>query len=601
MASETFSPPGDLHPDWSVPGNWSGGVVPGAGTSALINAVDASIDPQTALAASITLEGGAGLIGNGGGFSLTSAASLLATDNNSLFANGAIVNDGTIGVAQGATLNIVVDAGQYVAEAYGLAEPSFENVSSVVVSGGVLEIGGSEFDNTGTVYVGNAGVLSVAGGWVDGGQGNLAPGGEIDISGGGLASFADGVVNQDFVFSGPGTIVFGDPGDVSAVAITNFNYRDAIVVRSVSQAQTLLADGITFTNALPLGETLAIVTLAGAAEIIAQANNTVPPCFARGTRLLTPAGYVPVQDLRPGSLVVTTTGAAEPVRWIGWRTIDLTDHNRPDAIRPVRITAGALGEGVPAREVQLSPDHAVFMEGHLIPIKLLVNNASIVRDMTSLAVTYFHVELARHSVILAENLPVETYLDTGNRNMFENAAGAPVKSPVFGRGKQWDKNAFAPLCIAGPTLRIVRTKIFERLAAAGYRHQVMPDVTLTAGGRKISRSSGMAWLPCYRLPPGHGGEIAIRSATFVPAEMAVAAGDDEDWRHLGVGIRRIRLDDQIFAPREVAVTGFHPRASGDLADWTDGNATIAVPPETSLVALNILALPKAWLVMPGGG
>jgi len=421
------------------------------------------------------------------------------------------------------------------------------------------------------------------------------------MSGGGLARFADGVVDQDFVFSGPGTIAFDDPRDVSAVGITDFNYRDAILVPSVTQAKSLLAEGITFTNALPPGETLAIVTLPGVAEIIAQANNNVPPCFARGTRLLTPAGYVPVQDLRPGQLVVTAAGAAEPIRWIGWRTIDLTDHARPEAIRPIRVTAGAFGEGVPAREVQLSPDHAVYLDGHLIPIKLLVNSASIVRDMTSLAVTYFHVELARHGVILAESLPVETYLDTGNRNMFENAAGTPHRSPVFGRGRQWDAQAFAPLCIGGPVLRAVRTRIFERLAAAGYRHQVMPDVTLTAGGRKISRSSGMAWLPCFRLPPGHGGEIAIRSATFVPAEMAVGAGDDEDWRHLGVGIRRIRLDGQIFAPREVAVAGFYPRASGDLADWTDGNATIVVPPETSLVALNILALPKGWLVMPGGG
>jgi hypothetical protein len=600
MASETFSPPGDLHPDWSVPGNWSGGVVPGAGTSALINAVDASIDPQTALAASITLEGGAGLIGNGGGFSLTSAASLLAMDQNSLFANGAIVNDGTIAVAQGATLNVVVDAGQYIAEAYGLTEPSFENLASMIVSGGVLGIGGSEFDNTGTVFVGNAGVLSVAGGWVDGGQGNLAPGGQIDISGGGLASFADGVVDQDFVFSGPGTIAFNDPQDVSAVGITDFNYRDAILVPSVTMAQSLLADGITFTTALPPGETLAIVSFGGAAEMIAQANNT-PPCFARGTRLLTPAGYVPVQDLRPGNLVVTTTGAAEPIRWIGWRTIDLTDHGRPDAIRPIRVTPDALGDGVPSREVQLSPDHALFLEGHLIPVKLLVNSATIVRDMTSLAVTYFHVELARHSVVLAEGLPVETYLDTGNRSMFENAAGTPHAAPVFGRGKQWDKSAFAPLCIAGPTLRAVRTKIFDRLAAAGYRHQVMPDVTLAVRGRKISRSSGMAWLPCFRLPPGHGGEIGIRSASFVPAEMAVAAGDDEDWRHLGAGIRRIRLDDQIVAPQEIAVSGFHPRGGGDLADWTDGNATILVPPETKVVALNILALPKGWLVMAGGG
>jgi hypothetical protein len=109
----------------------------------------------------------------------------------------------------------------------------------------------------------------------------------------------------------------------------------------------------------------------------------------------------------------------------------------------------------------------------------------------------------------------------------------------------------------------------------------------------------MAWLPCFRLP-AHSGEITIRSATFVPAEMALGPDDDEDWRELGIGLRRIRIDSRIHAPATIAAAGFHARASGDSIDWTNGNATITVPRETRVIGLNILALPKAWLVMPPG-
>jgi hypothetical protein len=602
MASETFAPANDIHPDWSAAANWSAGAVPGAGSLAIISGLDAWIDPQTTLAAAITLVAGGGLIGNDGGFLLAPSATLLAADSNALYGDGAIVNDGTIAMIDG-TLTVVVGAGSNIAQAYGLAEPSFENAGGIYVGGGMLAIDGTEFSNIGTVFVSNSGVLSVAGGWVDGGQGAVPPGGVIDIAGG-LADFSDGVVEQDFVFGGPGTIVFDDPGDVRAVEVSGFGYGDEILAPSVLQAQSLLDQALTFTTALPAGETLAVAPVSGGADagraaILAVNDGGVPPCFARGTRLLTPAGYVPVEQLRPDDLVVTAAGVAERLVWVGWRTLDLADHRRLEAVRPIRVKAGAIADGVPARDVRLSPDHALLLGGRLVPVKFLVNNATIVRDTHSLAVTYFHVELERHGVVLAENLPAETYLDTGNRSLFENSAGTANPSPVFGRGRQWDGSAFAPLCTSGAALRAIRQAVFDRMAAQGYRHQLVPEITLAVGGKRIPRSFGPAWLPCFRLPAPHGGTVGIRSATFVPAEMAVGPGDDEDWRTLGIGIRRIRLDKQIYAPSEVAVAGFHPRASGDIADWTDGYATIAVPKEARILGLNILALPKAWLIVPG--
>lgn len=589
MPSETFSPHTYPVADWSAASNWSGGAIPGAGTAALVNGTDAYIDPGTTLSASITLEGGAALIGNDAGLIIT--GSLTATDENALYANGAVVNAGCFEVT--GTLDVVIQAGGQIAAIYGLTEPSFENTGAITVTnGGQLNISGTEFSNTGAVDLVD-GALIVDGGWVDGGQGALIPGGEITLSRGAYAAFDDGVADQSFTFAGPGTIAFEDPADLHAVAIAGFGYRDEILTNSVAAAESLIAGGLTFTTDLLENYTLAVQSLASGAAISLQYDAS-PPCFARGSRLLTPTGYAPVEDLKPGGLVITHSGAARPISWIGWRTIDLATHTRPQAIRPIRIRAGAIDDFTPARDVTLSPDHALYLRGQLVPVKYLVNGATIIRDSTTPAVTYFHIELDHHDILIAENLAVESYIDTGNRNAFANCAGTPRPNPVFGRGRQWDSRAAANLCTAGPLLRDIRRALLARVTALGYRHRTIPAISLLANGKPIPRAFGAATLPCFRLPPGHDGVWTIRSAAFVPAEMSCGDTDDEDWRELGIAIRRVKLDLKSVALRDIARSGIHPRAAGDVADWTDGNATIEIPKSTTIIGFNVRALPKTW-------
>jgi len=149
------------------------------------------------------------------------------------------------------------------------------------------------------------------------------------------------------------------------------------------------------------------------------------PCYLRGTHILTETGEVLVEDLKIGDIVVTQSGTPRPVRWIGSRNLDPTRHPAPDRVQPIRIRANAFGDGVPHRDLLLSPDHAVLRDGVLVPVRLLVNGASIVRETQGGAITYYHVELDRHDILLAENLQAESFLDTGNRGMFDNA-GLPL-------------------------------------------------------------------------------------------------------------------------------------------------------------------------------
>ena len=136
-------------------------------------------------------------------------------------------------------------------------------------------------------------------------------------------------------------------------------------------------------------------------------------------------------------------------------------HPRPEAVRPVVIEAGALGNGMPARRLRVSPDHALFLDGVLVPAKALLNWTSIRQDVAAASVVYVHIELARHDVIFAEGAPAETFLDTGHRGVFDNAAGGVAAHPVVMQQRR-DSQSCAPLCLGGAGLEAIRQKLAAR-------------------------------------------------------------------------------------------------------------------------------------------
>jgi hypothetical protein len=166
-------------------------------------------------------------------------------------------------------------------------------------------------------------------------------------------------------------------------------------------------------------------------------------CFCRGTRIRTPDGEVAVETLKPGDLVTTTDGVAKPVTWLGKQTIS-TRFADPLRVWPVRVKAGALGENIPSRDLVLSPDHALFIDGALYQAAALVNGASIAREPTApRTFVYYHVELEDHSLIYAENAPAETFVDNVERLAFDNWAehealypeGKPITEMHYARAK----------------------------------------------------------------------------------------------------------------------------------------------------------------------
>jgi collagen type I/II/III/V/XI/XXIV/XXVII alpha len=186
-------------------------------------------------------------------------------------------------------------------------------------------------------------------------------------------------------------------------------------------------------------------------------------CFRAGTRIATPRGDILVERLKVGDRVLTHSSGEKAIVWIGRRGIDCRRHPDPVRILPVRIAAHAFGPGLPRRDLFLSPGHAVFVDGDLIPVKCLLNGTTI-RQVPARQVTYFHIELDDHEVIFAEGLATESYLDTGNRPDFANGGPSLALYPDLS-AITWETASCAPIVLAGPRLEAARARLADRALA----------------------------------------------------------------------------------------------------------------------------------------
>ena len=159
-----------------------------------------------------------------------------------------------------------------------------------------------------------------------------------------------------------------------------------------------------------------------------------------------------------------------PVVWLGHRVVDCARHPHPERVWPVRVAAGAFGAGQPARALYLSPDHAVYVEEVLIPVRYLINGGTIAQVPVD-RVTYHHLELEQHDVLLAEGLPTESFLDMKDGSNYANRPGPIHLYPDFS-ARMWEAFGCAPLVVTGPELEAARALVAgfaTDRAAAGIR------------------------------------------------------------------------------------------------------------------------------------
>ena len=142
-------------------------------------------------------------------------------------------------------------------------------------------------------------------------------------------------------------------------------------------------------------------------------------CFAHGTMIAADGGARPVEALAVGDKLVTRDHGLQVIRWIGKRHLDQRALDLHPQLRPILIAKGALGGGLPSRDLMVSPQHRMVVRSrivgrmfdaeevfvaakHLVGIK----GVSVASDV--MEVIYYHLLCDNHEIVQAEGAYAET-------------------------------------------------------------------------------------------------------------------------------------------------------------------------------------------------
>lgn len=404
---------------WNTASNWNPAVVPNTTQYGVTIPAGSSI----ALTSAVTI---ATLTTTGSGTVTLSGGSSISISSGATLSAGTTLNLGTTVISLDSPITIS-GSGTVV-----VSGGTFENTSGMswtVSTGQTLELSGTSISvgaltGGGTVIL-NGSTLSVA--W------NVP---SVTIQ---FATVTSGTQNVLNIPSGSGTLV-----------VQNYGYGDAIYGGGDQLTLKLNSDGTTYslvdTHGGQWTSTISSsVTLSAAAAAAEKSSNggTLPStitlsvnssgdnyiCYYVGTMIAAPSGEVAVENLRAGDLVLTADGRVLPVRWIGVSRV-ATRFADPLRALPIRVAAGALGDNLPVRDLLVSPEHALFLDGVLVQASALVGFPGITRehDVPEMF-NYYHVELETHELLLAEGTPAESFVDNIDRMNFHNwnERSAPVE------------------------------------------------------------------------------------------------------------------------------------------------------------------------------
>ena len=315
----------------------------------------------------------------------------------------------------------------------------------------------------------------------------------------------------------------------------------------------------------------------------------------------TPAGEFLKDTLRSGMQVITLVDGEEipqTVTWLGHRRISLAAHPQPETVAPIRIERDAFADGMPHRDLLVSPDHAIFVDGVLICARQLVNGTTI-RTGTGdgRPVHYYHVD-NQHAILMAEGPPAESYLDTGNSGFFANSEAPLVLHPDLTYEADYptrEAGSCAPFVTDEASVQPVWQRLFDRAAAIGRAVPLRStttdaDLRLLADRHTVKPVISDSDRVVFVLPHG-AREVRLVSRAQSPTEARPWLGDR---RRLGVRVKRIVLRGAD-GLREVPVD--HPDLSQGwwavehdgpmLSRWTDGEAALPLPAMSGHVVLEI--------------
>jgi len=406
--------------------------------------------------------------------------------------------------------------------------------------------------------------------------------------------------SSTLIFDLKNASVFGNPPQVKGLTL-----GDQIQVTGASQG-AVVGNHLVFRNAdgdivgrFDAGEQdLSKVTFDGGTMNYA--------CYLKGTHIATPEGEVKVETLKAGDKVLTANSGIATVKWLGQRTLYKSRIPAKDAVRafPILFKKDSIAPNVPHRNLMVSPGHHISFDGTLVPAMMLVNGQTIVQQFETKEFEYFHVELDQFDIILAEGVPAESYVDTGNRSMFHNSAEVAL-NPDFGPVTGRPVIEGIKVVQQGPIVEAIRRHLLSRA-------EEMTDVTLTteaglcieANGQLIQATPPFAKEGVYRFVlPENSGDVQILSRSATVRDVSVHAR--RDIREIGVGLSDISIYDNegrrhMIDLQDPSIEGLHPsqEARGTTMRWTNGHAivpaSLILTTGKSTLELTVLCTYQYW-------
>jgi len=576
------------------------------------------INPGGTLAAGVaglTVSAGASILVNGrmdANTTLLSGA-IMTVSASATWGNMVTVQGGQIDVF-GTRVNARFGPGGGVINLYNagtvpLGNNMFADAATVNVYSGSTYIGGVSYSGNvinimpggqiGAHWIGDGSTVNAVSGKI------LADG--VTIRGGGKAFIGPntgGKISLAGSTNGGLTIMGLEAGGTLTTQITDFDgtapgNSDAIKIAGVRAADVASvsypdADYVVFTLKNGSIITLNIVGAKAAGYSLsdtADGNLLYETCYLAGNMITTPDGMRAVETLAVGdrvSVLDAKSGKLETrvIVWTGQKTVQTQSSPALDGAvdrgaYPVRILKNALAPNMPSQDMLITPEHCLCLDGRLVPVRMLVNDRSIFYDRSFESYTYYHIETEDHCLIWANNVLTETYLDTGNRTMFDGDRSMYIPA-AHGQSA-------APIDVSIDFVQPLHKAILDRAIVQGVRpRSIDPVLTgdpglylLTDRGTVLENRSTNPGVAKFALPSGvHSVRLVSRSAR--PCDTLGPFVDDR--RRLGILVGGITLFSSQTA---VDITthlsrdfpGWHTCEHGPVR-WTDGFAFLPLPQDS---------------------
>lgn len=266
---------------------------------------------------------------------------------------------------------------------------------------------------------------------LNGGDGNDTAAGGIGndtLTGGTGADVILGGGDRDYVYGGVGDAVDGGEGgdDYDTLDLTAYGHPATNVIYDTSNPEN---GTVEFLDAN--GDVVDTMTFTNIEKVIA--------CFTPGTMILTDRGEVAVQDLAEGDAVLTRDNGFQTIRWVGRRDLSGADLAADARFNPVRIAKGALGNGLPERDVMVSPQHRMLVTGPraellfaehevLVAACHMVGMVGVERVQPHEGVSYLHILFDQHEIVRADGAWSESF-QPGVQTL--NGLGAEQRAEIF--------------------------------------------------------------------------------------------------------------------------------------------------------------------------